>query len=139
MTEGTHVMHHLADGGYQVRLLHVTSCIRYRICQCRSTGLAAVPIISSKMKDSSLSLTNGDYMSFASINQKDRNCDCCRRTFLSGIGHIDRGDVVALVCYECAEQHATVEKLKTLSKQKWAALRASFNEIERQHENLAGA
>jgi|EndMetStandDraft_8_1072994.scaffolds.fasta_scaffold4436518_1 hypothetical protein len=66
-------------------------------------------------------------MAFASISKHDRTCDCCGRTFLSGIGHIDRGDVVALICYKCAGTSVEVSTLKTLSKQKWAAARAAVN------------
>lgn len=38
--------------------------------------------------------------------QSDRVCAECDRKFLSGVAHIDRGAVVAMVCHTCAQKAA---------------------------------
>ena len=49
--------------------------------------------------------------------QSDRECAECGRRFLSGVAHIDRGAVIAMVCITCARKtHFSWQWLKHLSK-----------------------
>ena len=36
--------------------------------------------------------------------QSDRLCAECGRKFLSGVAHIDRGAVIAMICITCAQK-----------------------------------
>lgn len=65
-------------------------------------------------------------MTFKFIESEDRICDICSRNFLSGLAHIDRGSIVALVCYGCSDITEKVAQLKKLSKAKWEKERQNF-------------
>jgi len=59
-------------------------------------------------------------MGFSKIEKGDRFCDVCGKRFLSGLAHIERGSVMAKLCYECSAKDSSLGRFKRLTKAKWA-------------------
>lgn len=57
------------------------------------------------------------------IEQEYRVCSVCEKRTLSGIAHIDRGNLTAFLCYECAKDGSGLERLKQLTRNTWQRIK----------------
>jgi hypothetical protein len=57
------------------------------------------------------------------IEQDYRVCSVCEKRTLSGIAHIDRGNLTAFLCYGCAKDGSGLDRLKQLTRNMWRQIK----------------
>lgn len=66
-------------------------------------------------------------MALKQVGQEHRVCSACGKRTLSGLAHIDRGNLTAFLCYACAEEDSSLSRFKRLTKFKWQSIKAGWS------------
>lgn len=65
------------------------------------------------------------------VEQPDRVCSVCGKKTLSGLAHIDRGNLMTFLCYGCSESDSSLARFKRLTQKRWASIKAGWANAER--------